>query len=62
MRGVCGSWLSHLETNFEVVLVDYSAKAISPYRIVTAKLGLVHVPKFWPTYPRIELSNVFDVL
>ena len=62
MRGVGCTRFPDSQTDLEIVLVDYSAEAISPYRIITAKLGLVHVPKFRSTYPRIKLADVFDVL
>ena len=62
MRGVGCTRFPDSQTDLEIVLVDYSAEAIPPYRIVAAKLGLVHVPKLRATYPRIKFADVFDVL
>lgn len=62
MRGVCRSGLAYSESDFQIILIDYPAEAISSYRIVAPKLCLVHMPKFGTAYTRIKLADIFDVL
>lgn len=62
MSGIGRSWLAYLKTDFQIILVDYTTEAVSPYRIVAPKLRLVHVPKFRATYTGVKFADIFDVL
>lgn len=62
MRRVSCSRLSYPKADFQIVLADYPAEAVSSYWIVATELCLVHVPEFRTAYARIKFAYVFDVL
>ena len=62
MRGVGCLRFPCTLANLQTILVNDSEETVSAYRRVTGKGSLVHVPKFYASYARVELPNFRDIL